>query len=101
MGWELRQVWHQTDWDLVKAHPEVLNMPQPPWLFGADAEKYASDNYDAVVSHLKKGTSFENTNVPEGYVHQPWTIDSMLESERIQEEETAKKAKNRNLNGQN
>ena len=92
MGWELRQVWHQTDWELVKANPQVLKMPQPAWLFGADSEKYASDNYDAVVSHIEKGTPFVNTNVPEGYEHQPWTIDSMLKSERIQELETAIKA---------
>jgi hypothetical protein len=99
MGWELRQVWHQTDWDLVKAHPEVLNMQQPAWLFGGDSEKYARDNYDAVVSHVKKGTPFQSTNVPEGHVYEPWTIESMLERERMQELETAEKAKKRSTNG--
>jgi hypothetical protein len=93
MGWELRQVWHQTDWEVVKANPHVLKMQQPTWLFGADSEQYASDNYDAVVSHLNEGTPFINTNIPEGYVHQPWTIDSMLEKEKLQELETSKKAK--------
>jgi hypothetical protein len=90
MGWELRQVWHQTPWDLVKAHPELLKMPQPAWLLGADAEKYAYDNYDAVVAHFEKGTPFINTNLPEGYVHEDWTIDTMLEKERLQEAAAAK-----------
>lgn len=90
MGWELRQVWHQTDWELVKANPDVLKMPQPAWLFGEDSESYAEKNYDAVVSHLEMGTPFINTNIPEGYVHQPWTIDSMLKKERQEEKGTSK-----------
>jgi hypothetical protein len=96
MGWELREVWHQTPWDLVKAHPEMLKMPQPEWLLGCDPEKYAYDNYDAVTQHVLKGTPFQNTNTPPGYVHEDWTIDTMLEKEKLNAAETAKKMANGN-----
>jgi 2-polyprenyl-6-methoxyphenol hydroxylase-like FAD-dependent oxidoreductase len=86
MGWELRQVWHQTDWAAVRANPDLLKMPQPAWLFGGDAEKYAYDNYDAVVEHILKGTPFTSINVPEGYVHEEWTIETMMKAEQAGEE---------------
>jgi hypothetical protein len=63
----------------------MLKMPQPDWLLGGDAEKYAYDNYEAVISHVENGTPFTNTNLPEDYVHEDWTIDSMLAKERAQE----------------
>ncbi|EXJ71844.1 uncharacterized protein A1O5_04345 [Cladophialophora psammophila CBS 110553] len=78
MGWETRHVWHQTDWEAVAKNPELLSLPQPEWLNGCDAEKYAEDKFDAVISHLQKGTPFESTNVPPGHVHEDWTIDQML-----------------------
>ncbi|KAF2186194.1 FAD/NAD(P)-binding domain-containing protein [Zopfia rhizophila CBS 207.26] len=81
MGWETRHRWHQTDWDAVAANPEFLKLPQPEWLNGHDAEQYAYDNFDAVVSHLEKGTPFRSTSVPDGYVHEDWTIETMMARE--------------------
>lgn len=81
MGWETRHRWHQTDWEALAANPEFLKLPQPAWLHGADAEQYAYDNFEAVVSHLKYNTPFTSTNVPEGYVHSDWTIETMMSNE--------------------
>jgi len=81
MGWETRHRWHQTDWEAVAANPEFLKLPQPEWLNGHDAEKYADDNFESVVSHLEKGTPFQSTNVPDGYVHEDWTIQTMMARE--------------------
>lgn len=81
MSWETRHVWHQTDWNAVATDPNYLKLPQPSWIQGHDARKYARDNFDAVVSHLEKGTPSISTDVPEGYVHKEWTIESLLARE--------------------
>lgn len=81
MGWETRHVWHQTDWDAVAANPDILKFPQPEWLLGHDAGQYAKDSYEAVVSHIKDGTEFRPANLPDGYIHEDWTIETMLSRE--------------------
>ncbi|KAH7351465.1 hypothetical protein BKA66DRAFT_575559 [Pyrenochaeta sp. MPI-SDFR-AT-0127] len=78
MGWETRHRWHQTDWEAVAANPEFLKLPQPEWLNGHDAEQYADTQFDKVVEHLSSGSSFKSSNIPEGHVHQDWTIQEML-----------------------
>ncbi|KIW79159.1 hypothetical protein Z517_05771 [Fonsecaea pedrosoi CBS 271.37] len=85
-GWELRHRWHQTDWDAVAKDPSFLNQPQPRWLYGHDAADYAEANYDAVSSHLEKGTPFTARNVPDGYVHEDWTISQMMAKEGVKAE---------------
>ncbi|KAH7020063.1 hypothetical protein EDB80DRAFT_760004 [Ilyonectria destructans] len=81
MGWETRHRWHQTDWEAVKKNPEFLRMPQPGWLYGHDAEKYAEEKYEEAASHILKGTPFVSTNLPEGYVHEEWTVEEMMAKE--------------------
>ncbi|EXM15810.1 hypothetical protein RAB80_003833 [Fusarium oxysporum f. sp. vasinfectum] len=78
LGWENRHRWQQTDWDEVKKNPEFLRFPMPEWLYDADARKYAYDNAEAVIAHIKTGAPFTNTNVPEGHVHQEWTMDEVV-----------------------
>lgn len=51
------------------------------WLNGHDADDYASKNAGAVFSHVRNGTPFESTNLPEGYKHEDWTIETMLSKE--------------------
>ncbi|RTE70328.1 hypothetical protein BHE90_015269 [Fusarium euwallaceae] len=82
LGWETRHRWHFTDWEAVAKNPELLKLPQPTWLQCHDAETYARENVDAVVSHLKHGTPFTSTNVPQGHVHQDWTIADMVRMEK-------------------
>jgi len=81
MGFETRRVWHQTDWEAVSKNPEVLKFPQPASLNGVHAGKYAPERCEEVVAHLRNGTEFVATNVPEGYVHENWTIEEMLAHE--------------------
>jgi 2-polyprenyl-6-methoxyphenol hydroxylase-like FAD-dependent oxidoreductase len=83
MGWETRHKWHQTDWELVKANPEFLRLPQPDWLYSADAHNYGAENYEAVMSSLNGGEKFQNTNVPQGYIHQDWTIETMMQMDKM------------------
>jgi hypothetical protein len=63
-----------------------LNQPQPRWLYGHDAADYAEVSYDAVSSHLEKGTPFTPKNVPDGYVHEDWTIGQMMAKEGVKAE---------------
>ncbi|KAH7394850.1 hypothetical protein BKA66DRAFT_509595 [Pyrenochaeta sp. MPI-SDFR-AT-0127] len=79
MGWETRHAWHQTDWDAVAADPNYLKLPQHGWVLGHDARKYARDNFEGVVHHLRNGTPFVSTNVPKGHVHEEWTVEALLQ----------------------
>lgn len=74
-------MWHQTDWEAVAKNPEMLRLPQPAWLLGIDATKYAEENFDSVVRCLQEGTPFVSTNVPAGHFHEDWTIETMLAHE--------------------
>lgn len=89
----MRHKWHQTDWDAVAKNPEWIQQQQPDWLFNSDADQYALDNYEAVISHLKHGTPFQSTNVPEGYVHEDWTVEDMMAKERMKADESFYKIK--------
>jgi len=81
MGWELRHLWHRTDWEAVKKNPKLLDMKQPYWLFGGDPEAYAYEAYDEVVDCLKNNRDFVPKNVPEGYRHKDWTMEDMMEQD--------------------
>ncbi|QPC60721.1 hypothetical protein HYE67_002952 [Fusarium culmorum] len=78
LGWETRHRWQQTDWDAVKRNPELLRFPMPGWLYDANARQYAYENAEAVIAHIKTGAPFINTNIPEGHVHQEWTMDEAV-----------------------
>jgi hypothetical protein len=93
MGWETRHRWHQTDWEALASNPDILKLPQPRWLNGSDAEQYAYDNFEAMKSHLQKGTPFKSTNVPEDHVHEDWTIETMMSFEHKKAAETVYKVK--------
>ncbi|KAH8650770.1 hypothetical protein BGZ61DRAFT_375462 [Ilyonectria robusta] len=84
LGWETRHRWHQTNWDVVKANPALVKMPQPEWLYGANAIKYTIDNMDAAIDNVEKGSPFISTNVPEGHEHEDWSVESMMELEKQQ-----------------
>lgn len=87
MGWETRHRWHQTDWEAVKRNSEYLKMPQPEWIYCHDARKYAYDRCAEVAKSIEEGTDFTSKNLPEGYVHEDWTVEMMLalESKQVQE----------------
>lgn len=78
MGWETRHRWHQTDWAALATNPEILKLPQPAWLNGSDAEKYAYENFEGVKANLENGAPFRSTNIPEDHVHSDWTIEDMM-----------------------
>jgi hypothetical protein len=81
-GFETRHRRHKTDWKAFKADPNSINLPQPDWLYGFDAEGYTIDRWDEVVKHMTEGVPFKSTNVPEGHVHQEWSVAGVMEQEK-------------------
>ncbi|KAJ5809706.1 uncharacterized protein N7503_001924 [Penicillium pulvis] len=56
------------------------------WIWQHDPEQYAIANYSKALANLDIGSPFDNTNIPAGYVYQPWTIDELLKSMEVGEE---------------
>ncbi|KAJ5777658.1 hypothetical protein N7520_000904 [Penicillium odoratum] len=56
------------------------------WIWQHDPEQYAIENYTSALAHLAGGSAFHNTNIPPGYVYQPWTIDGLLKALEMGEE---------------
>lgn len=51
-----------------------------PWVVKHDPEQYAVEKYHEVLSALKNGGSFQNTNVPRGHVYKPWNFEDLLDT---------------------
>ncbi|KAJ3545767.1 hypothetical protein NM208_g2348 [Fusarium decemcellulare] len=79
LGWETRHRWHRTDVKEIATNAEVLKMPQPKWLTAHDAEKYAYEKIKEATRSLQENVPFMSTNTYEGYIHEDWTIETMLE----------------------
>lgn len=49
------------------------------WILGHNPEHYAYAKYDLALRHLvaNDGTPFQNTNIPPGYVYEPWTLQDI------------------------
>lgn len=56
------------------------------WIWQHDPELYAIENYSKALDNLVSGSPFRNTNIPAGYVYQPWTIDEVLKAMEMGEE---------------
>jgi hypothetical protein len=77
LGFVNQDSYEHTDWDTVAKNPDSMKAKYGRWIWIHDAEDYSQENYDKALDHLISGTSFENTNVPTGYVYKPWTIDDL------------------------
>ncbi len=52
-GETTRDMWHQTDWDKVKADPRSIGFPRDDWIHTFDAEKHAEAVFDEVFAKVK------------------------------------------------
>ncbi len=64
MGIETREMWHKTNWELVKIQPETVSMPNPAWLFAHSPQQYAYDEFDFAAHAVETGMNYVPTNVP-------------------------------------
>jgi 2-polyprenyl-6-methoxyphenol hydroxylase-like FAD-dependent oxidoreductase len=81
-GFVHRKFMHHVDLDAAEADPGIITMSHPEWVWGHDPVDYAVQNYAQAERHVLEGAEFQNTNVPPGFVYQPWTIASEMEKER-------------------
>ncbi|KAL1886694.1 hypothetical protein Plec18167_000628 [Paecilomyces lecythidis] len=70
---ETRQ--RSSDADAKQARPIGL---LAAWALQHNPEQYAVENYEKALAHLLDGKTFQNTNIPPGYVYKPWTIGELL-----------------------
>ncbi|KAK0491386.1 hypothetical protein IW261DRAFT_1354932 [Armillaria novae-zelandiae] len=77
-GFKTRENWHRTNWEVVLKDPKALGKLVGDWLAKHDSEKYAYENYDACAKHITEGTPFTNTNIPPGYIYEPWTVQDLV-----------------------
>ena len=60
--------------------PKALGKLVGDWLAKHDSEKYTYENYDACAKHITEGTPFTNTNIPPGYIYEPWTVQDLVDA---------------------
>ncbi|KAJ2988382.1 hypothetical protein NUW58_g4005 [Xylaria curta] len=72
---------HNIDLELAKEQPETLRnlLVMPEWIWSHDPVQYALDNYETTERHILDGTPFQNTNLPEGYTYEAWTVAGEIE----------------------
>ncbi|KAI1748034.1 FAD/NAD(P)-binding domain-containing protein [Xylaria castorea] len=82
-GFMTRSSLHTIDLELAKEKPETLRdmLVMPEWIWGHDPVQYALDNYEQAKRHILEGAPFRNTNLPQGYTYEPWTIAGEMEKE--------------------
>lgn len=73
-------MWHNTDFEEARKHPEKLGEMTGRWITEHDAEQYVHDNWQNCVNALITGKEFVNSNLPPGYKYKPWTIDELLKA---------------------
>ncbi|KAK6369501.1 hypothetical protein LTS17_009407 [Exophiala oligosperma] len=64
MGIETREMWHRTNWELVKEQPDTVSMPNPAWLFAHSPQQYAYDEFDLALHSIETGMNYVPTNIP-------------------------------------
>ncbi|KAI0098913.1 FAD/NAD(P)-binding domain-containing protein [Nemania sp. FL0031] len=84
LGVTNRSFLHNMDLKLAKEKPEALRetMDMPEWIWSHDPVQYAIDNYEQARRHILEGAPFKNTNLPQGYTYEPWTVAGEMEKER-------------------
>jgi hypothetical protein len=86
MGFLIRQIQHETDWDAVAENVDVLRNAGPGnWLALHDPEAYAQDKFEECLQAQRNGEQFMNTNTPPGHTHTEWTCEDLLQKQRKKE----------------
>ncbi|KAK7222478.1 hypothetical protein V2G26_010481 [Clonostachys chloroleuca] len=78
MGFKTRELYHNTNWDVMDKDPTRLTKMVGRWVTNHDPEQYAYDNYGKCANHIISGAPFKNTNGVPGYTYQPWTVQELL-----------------------
>ncbi|KAI9712181.1 MAG: hypothetical protein M1828_001742 [Chrysothrix sp. TS-e1954] len=77
LGFKRRHVYYNIDWEAVKKDPSIVAAEPAPWQYKHNPEQYALDRFEECRTCLETGTPFKNTNMPEHYKFEPWTVKDM------------------------
>ena len=77
IGFKRRHVYYNVDWEAVKKDPSIVVSEPAPWQYEHDPDQYAMERFEECCSCLETGKAFKNTNVPENYTFEPWTVNDM------------------------
>ncbi|CAN9232673.1 unnamed protein product [Alternaria alternata] len=80
MGFKNREVFHNTNWDIVTKNPEAMGKMVGDWIIYHDPEQYAYDSYTSCADHILNDAPFEHRNAVPGYTYEPWTVKQLLEA---------------------
>ncbi|TRX95761.1 hypothetical protein FHL15_003315 [Xylaria flabelliformis] len=82
-GFMTRSSLHTIDLKLAREKPEILRdmLVMPEWIWGHDPVHYALGNYKEAEQHILEGAPFHNSNLPQGYTYEPWTVAGEMEKE--------------------
>jgi 2-polyprenyl-6-methoxyphenol hydroxylase-like FAD-dependent oxidoreductase len=70
-GMERTKKDRQVDFEQVKKNPELVRNEPAKWQTAHDLLAYAEQLFDECLACLKDGTTFVNTNKPDGYIFPP------------------------------
>lgn len=74
LGFKRRHAYYNLDWEAVKKDPSIVAAEPAKWQYEHNPEKYAMDRFEECRDCLETGKAFKNTNVPEHYTFEPWTV---------------------------
>ena len=77
VGFKRRHIYYNLDWEAVKKDPSIVASEPAKWQYEHDPEKYATDSFEECRHCLETGKTFKNTNVPDYYTFEPWTVKDM------------------------
>lgn len=77
-GFVNREELHHADIEAIAQHPTsaVGFFKIGRWVWGHDAEVYATENYYACSRAIQEGLEFQNTNLPPGHLYHDWNMAS-------------------------
>lgn len=84
VGFKRRRALYNLDWEAVKRDPGLVSIEPAPWQYEHNPETYATEQFEACRNCLATGATFKNTNKPEHYTFEPWTISDLEAAEQTQ-----------------
>ncbi|KAL8665037.1 MAG: hypothetical protein Q9202_002593 [Teloschistes flavicans] len=77
IGFKRRHNYYNINWDAARKDPSIVAAEPAKWQYQHNAEQYAKDSFEECRNCLETGKKFKNTNCPEHYTFEPWTVKDL------------------------
>ncbi|KAK3652911.1 hypothetical protein LTR56_004859 [Elasticomyces elasticus] len=77
LGFYNAERFQKADMKAIGKDAKKVDVKVPKWIYTSDPEKYADANFAKAKASLEGGELFKNTNIPEGYEPEPWTMEGI------------------------